>query len=303
MRDLNDLSFFVAVVTHRGFAPAARALNVPKSSLSRRVARLEERLGVRLLERSTRRFAVTEVGQEFYRRSRQVLEDADAAEEAVARVRAEPQGLVRASVPISFGPPLARALPTFMEAHPRLRLQIVQTNRRVDLIEEGVDVALRVRDRLDTDAAFQLKQLGRSRSFLVASRDFLDRHGRPSSVADLAGLPTLGQNEGPGPATWALSGPDGALQTLSHEPRLSCGDFAVLHQAALDGLGLALVPDIVACADLRDGRLEQVLPDWSGREGIVHLVFPSRRGLLPGVRAFIDFLAETVQAAMGEGRC
>lgn len=303
MRDLNDLTYFVAVVNHGGFAPAARALDVPKSTLSRRVARLEERLGVRLLERSTRRFAVTEIGQEFYRRSRAVLEEADAAEEAVARVRAEPQGLVRASVPISFGAALGAALPRFLEAHPKLRVQVLLTNRRVDLIEEGVDVALRVRERLDTDAAFQLKQLGTSRSLLVASPDFLERHGRPAVAADLRGLATLSQDERPGPSTWILTGPEGARETVSLEPRLSCGDFALLLGAALDGAGVALLPEIVCCAALREGRLERVLPEWSGREGIVHLVFPSRRGLLPGVRAFIDFLAEAARAPMQAGRC
>lgn len=298
MRDLNDLSFFVAVVANRGFAPAARALGVPKSSLSRRVARLEERLGVRLLERSTRRFAVTEVGQEFYRRSRAVLEEADAAEEAVARVRAEPQGLVRVSCPVSFGEALRTALPPFLEAHPRLRVQVLLTNRRVDLIEEGVDVALRVRERLDTDTTFQLKALGKSRLFLAASRAFLDRHGRPAAPADLKRLPTLSQTERAGPEVWTLNGPNGARASVELEPRLACGDFAVVRQAALDGVGVALLPETVCGCDLREGRLEQVLPGWEGGEGIVHLIFPSRRGLLPGVRAVIDFMAATLLDAI-----
>lgn len=298
MRDLNDLTFFVAVVTHRGFAPAARALGVPKSSLSRRVARLEERLGVRLLERSTRRFAVTEVGQEFYRRSRAVLEEADAAEEAVARARAEPQGLVRVGCPVSFGAALRDALPAFLEAHPRLRVQVLLTNRRIDLIEEGVDVALRVRERLDTDTTFQLKSLGRSRLYLAASRAFLERHGAPATPEDLRRLPALSQNERAGPDVWTLNGPGGARASVELEPRLACGDFALLRQAALEGAGVALLPESVCGCDLREGRLRRVLPDWEGGEGIVHLVFPSRRGLLPGVRAVIDFVARTVLAAM-----
>ena len=301
MQDLNDFYYFAAVVTHHGFASAARALGVPKSSLSRRIARLEARLGVRLLERSSRRFGVTELGEEFYERSRAVLADAEAAEDAVARVRAEPRGLVRAS-----GPPgimqgaLAAALPRFLAAHPQVRVQILVTNRRVDLIEERVDVAVRVRARLDTDADFQVKPLGRGLLLLAASPDFLRHHFRPTTPAELARLPTLSFNERPNGDAWVLGGPGGAQETVAHEPRLSCGDFAALLEAAVAGTGVALLPDSVVGDAFRDGRLERVLPDWHGGEELVHLIFPPRRALLPAVRLFIDFLAETLSAACDE---
>lgn len=298
MQDLNDFRYFTAVVSHRGFAAAARALGVPKSSLSRRVARLEAGLGVRLVERSSRRFGMTEIGEEFYERCRVVLADAEAAEDAVARVRAEPRGLVRLSCPpglIEGG--LARALPRFLAAHPQVRVQILVTNRRVDLIEERVDIAIRVRSRLDTDADFQMKALGRGRLLLAASPEFLDRHGRPAAPSDLAGLPTLGFSERVGADAWVLYGPGGAQQTVAHEPRLACVDFTVLLEAVLAGMGIAELPDGVLGATIRSGRLERVLPEWHGGEELIHLVFPPRRAVLPAVRLFIDFLAQTISAA------
>lgn len=298
MQDLNDFYFFSAVVTHHGFASAARALGVPKSSLSRRIARLEARLGVRLLERSSRRFGVTELGEEFYERCRAVLADAEAAEDAVARVRAEPRGLVRASCPSGMVQgPLAAALPRFLAAHPHVRVQILVTNRRVDLIEEKVDVALRIRSRLDTDPDFQVKPLGRGRLLLAASPEFLGRRGRPATPGELAALPTLSFNERPNGDAWVLTGTDGARETVAHEPRLSCGDFAALLEAALAGTGVALLPDSVIGDAFRDGLLEHVLPDWYGGEELFHLIFPQRRALLPAVRLFIDFLAETLSTA------
>src|SRR5579863_7711526 len=155
MRDFNDLRFFAAVVQHRGFSAGARALGLPKSRVSRRVAVLEERLGVRLLDRTTRGVSLTDVGQQVFEHARAAVIEAEAAEEAALRMQLEPRGLVRMSFPLGLQSVIAEALPTFLAAHPRLRLQCVVTNRRVDLIHEGVDIAVRVRERLDTDAELQ----------------------------------------------------------------------------------------------------------------------------------------------------
>jgi DNA-binding transcriptional LysR family regulator len=292
---LNDLVYFAAVVAHRGFSPAARALGLPKSSLSRRVTRLEAQLGVRLLERSTRRFSVTELGQEFYSHCRAVIADAEAAEEVAARMHGEPTGHVRISCPpgLIHGA-IARNLPGFLAAHPRLRLQIVVTNRRIDLIDEGVDIAIRVRTRLDTDADYQMKTFGQSRSLLVASPALLRRYGDPATPAALAGLPTLGMNSMLRRESWTLIGQDGAEETIEHEPVLACDDFAVLLEAALGGAGFALLPESVCGAAVGRGDLQRALPGWRGEAGILHLVFTSRRGLLPAVRACIDFLSRTI---------
>ncbi len=294
MRDLNDLSFFAAIVANGGFSAASRALGVPKSRISRRVAALEQHLGVRLVERSTRRFNVTEVGQDVYRHARAALAEAEAIEDVALRLRAEPQGLVRLSCPQGADRLLATALPAFLARHPKLRVQVIVSNRRIDLIEEAVDVAIRVREKLDTDADLQVRVIGRSGSMLVASPAFLDLHGRPQTPAALATYPTLGQTERPGLDRWTLVNEDGAEEVVVHEPRLSSSDFAILRQAAIEGLGVAFLPETTARNPLVDGRLERILPAWGGREGILHLVFTSRRGLLPGVRAVIDFVAESL---------
>jgi DNA-binding transcriptional LysR family regulator len=291
VRDLNDLNFFAAVVDNGGFSAAARALAIPKSRVSRRVSALETQLGVRLLERSTRRFSVTEVGQDVYRHARAALDEAEAIEEVAIRLKAEPQGLVRVSCPQGADRILALALPAFLEQHPRLRVQVVVSNRRIDLIDEGVDVAIRVRDKLDTDADLQVRIIGRSSRKLVASPAFLEQHGHPAHPAELALLPTLSQAERPGPDRWTLVDSAGNEEVVVHEPRLSATEFAILRQAAIEGLGVAFLAEYSCREPLADGRLRRVLPDWGGVDGILHLVFTSRRGQLPGVRAVIDFLA------------
>jgi DNA-binding transcriptional LysR family regulator len=294
MPDLNDLNFFAAVVANEGFSAASRALAVPKSRISRRVAALESRLGVRLLERSSRRFSVTDVGRDVYRHVRAALAEAEAIEDVVGRLKTEPQGLVRVSCPQGADRILALELPAFLERYPRLRVQLTISNRRVDLIEEGVDIAIRGRDKLDSDADMQVKIVGRSGRLLVASPAFLEKHGRPAAPEDLAGLPTLGQADRSGIDHWPLVDEAGNERIVSLEPRVASTEFGVLRQGVIAGLGVAFLPEFACREPLADGRLERVLPGWTGREGILHLVFTSRRGLLPSVRAVIDFLAEVL---------
>jgi len=294
MRDLNDLNFFAAVVANEGFSAASRALAVPKSRISRRVAALETRLGVRLLERSSRRFSVTDVGRDVYRHARAALAEAEAIEDVVDRLKAEPQGLVRVSCPMGADRILALELPAFLERYPRLRIQLTITSRRVDLIEEGVDIAIRARDKLDTDADMQVKIISRSGRLLVASPAFLEKHGRPATPQDLAALPTLSQVDRAGVDHWPLVDAAGDEHVIAHEPRVGSTEFGVLRQCAIAGIGVAFLPEFVCREPLAEGRLERVLPDWTGREGILHLVFTSRRGLLPSVRAVIDFLADVL---------
>jgi DNA-binding transcriptional LysR family regulator len=293
MRDLNDLAFFAAVVRHGGFAAAARALRLPKSSLSRRVARLEEELGVRLIERSTRRFSVTAVGSDFYRRCQALLEEAATAEDEVTRASGEPRGLVRVSCPINLAQPLAaNVIPGFLQRYPKVRVQLLVSNRRVDLIEERVDVAIRARPRLDDDAALTMRALRRSRAWLVASPELAPQTATLLSPQDLRRLPTLATSEQLGSEIWRLVGPNDREEILEHEPRLASGDHAVVLEAALAGLGVALLPEETCGAAVHAGRLVRVLPDWHAGEVLIHLVFTSRRGMLPAVRAFVDAIAE-----------
>jgi DNA-binding transcriptional LysR family regulator len=296
MRDLNDLQFFTAVVLHQGFSAAARALSLPKSRVSRRVALLEERLGVRLLDRTTRGLGLTQVGQQVFEHARAAVIEAEAAEEAALRMQSEPRGLVRLSCPLGLQGAIAGPLPGFLAAHPQLRVRCIATNRPVDLIHEGVDVAIRVRERLDSDADLQVKRIGVSRRILVASPDLLATAGVPKSPADLTNIPVLYQEEQSG-GSWRLTAENGDTSSVSVEPRLASGSFDILIAAAREGAGVTLLPATYCREALATGALVRVLPEWSGTDGILHLVFPSRRGMLPSVRAVIDFAVAALKSS------
>lgn len=298
MQDLNDLFYFSIVVEKNGFAAAGRALGIPKSRLSRRIAQLEGRLGVRLLQRSTRRFAVTEAGQRFYRHCQAVIAEAQAAEDAVAQLTSEPRGLVRMSCPVSITQNVMTGiLPGFAEKYPQIKLLLLSTNRRIDLINENVDVAVRVRFKLDTDADLVVRTFGHSHSLLVASPGYLDKLGRPQQPEDLAKFDTISIAELES-QSWELTAADGRKYPFDHQPRLMCGDFPLVRAAAEQGLGIALLPESVVCAALKSGALEVILPQWSPPQGIVHCVYPSRRGMLPAVRVLVEWLADKLPQAV-----
>jgi DNA-binding transcriptional LysR family regulator len=294
LADFNDLRFFAAVVSHGGFSAAARVLGLPKSRLSRRVALLEAQLGIRLLERSTRRVMLTEVGLEVYDHARAAVIEAEAVDEIALRMRAEPRGLVRISCPPGFLRALERALPDFLAAHPLLRVQCIMSNRRMDLVEDGIDIAVRVREQLDTDASLQVRQIGTSAPILVASPGLVATLPPLATPADLLELPLLDQQEGR-TGSWTLIGPDRASVTLLVTPRLATGSFELLLAAARNGIGIGLLPEPTCAEALAEGALVRIFPEWHGADGIVHLVFTSRRGMLPGVRAVIDFIASTLK--------
>ena len=294
MRDLNDLNLYAAVVANGGFSAASRALNTPKSRLSRRVAALEQQLGVRLVERTTRRFKVTEIGQDVYRHARAAQCEAEAVDEVVSRLKAEPQGLVRVSCPMGVDRVIGAVLPDLLNRHAKLRVQMIVTNRRVDIIEEGVDVAIRVREKLDSDADLQVRIVGRRVAELVASADYIAANGPPETPGDLPRFATISHTERPGLDRWSFENASGQRVEVAHEPRMSANSWPVIRQAAVGGMGIALLPDYLSREPLESGQLVHVLPDWATPQGILHLVFTSRRGLLPGVRAVIDFAVEAL---------
>ncbi|MEP9376814.1 LysR family transcriptional regulator [Aquabacter sp. CN5-332] len=291
MQDLNDLFFFAKVVEHGGFAAAGRALHLPKSKLSRRVAQLEARLGARLIERSSRRFRVTEIGQSFHAHCRGALAEMERAEAVVQAAQAEPRGTVRFSCPTGLLDTISGSLPDFLQRHPKVNVRILAVDRPVDLIQEAIDVALRVRVKLDTDAALTMRTLAHSRRILIAAPAVANRL-ETQEISSLATLPTLSSTEETGPVTWNLEGPDGRTHALTHTPRLACADFPTLRAAAEAGVGIALLPDHACTAALRSGALVRLYPDWHGQAGIVHLVFTTRVGLPTHVRAWINHLAE-----------
>lgn len=301
--DLNDLQFYAMVVEHGGFAAAERALGVPKSRLSRRIAQLESDLGVRLLQRSTRKFAVTDVGQSVYRHAQTMLAEAQAAREAVDRVSATPRGVIKVSCPVALAQELlAPLLPEFMKKHPQVRIQLHVSNRRVDVIQEGFDVALRVRSHLTDDGEMVARSFGQLRELLVASPKYLDRVGRPATPTDLAGHTTLSMSEDDSRQRWTLHGPDGQVQKVDLTPALMAQDFPLLLAAARDALGVVLLPELSCAEAIRKRELEVVLPQWNLPQGICHAIYPSRRGLLPAVRVFIDFLADRLPALIQDSK-
>lgn len=292
MQDLNDLYYYVQVVDHQGFAPASRALGMPKSKLSRRIAQLETRLGVRLIQRSTRLFSVTEIGQAYYRHCMAMLVEANAAQELIERTHAEPQGSVKLSCPpallyYQLGDMVAK----FMTKCPRVQLQLECTNRRVDVIREGFDVAVRVRFPPIENTDLVMKVLGESTQKLVANPCLFGTHAHPRVPADLSRWPSVDLGLNNLDHRWNLHGPEDATVMLRHSPRLVASDMVALRFAALHGVGIAQLPTMMIHQDLASGALVEVLPQWVPQSGIVHAVFPSRRGVLPSVRELLDFLA------------
>ncbi len=300
MLDLNDLYYFAQVVEHGGFAPAGRALGMPKSKLSRRIALLEERLGVRLIQRSTRHFSVTEVGQTFHAHCKAMLVEAEAAEEAIEVTRTEPRGVVRMTCPVALlDTTVAPMLAAFMVEHPRVEVHLEATNRRVDVVGEGIDVALRVRPPPLQDRDLVMRVLAERSQCLVASPRLLEQHGAPSGPADLARFPSLDLGMPQNEHAWHLFGPDGAQASIHHRPRFITRGMPALRAAAIAGVGVVQLPTMMLAEQLASGELVRVVPDWQPRREIVHAVFPSRRGLLPSVRALIDDLAARF-AALGD---
>jgi DNA-binding transcriptional LysR family regulator len=300
MQDLNDMLYFAEVVDRGGFAAAGRSLGLPKSKLSRRVAELEARLGVRLLHRTTRKLSLTAVGEQYHRHCVAMREDALAGEDAVAQAQSEPRGLVRVACPVTLAQTtLGPILPQFLARYPQVRVDMRVSNRAVDLVEEGFDVALRVRQTLEDSGSLVVKNFGATQTLLVASPAQLARQGRPAGLEDLARLDTVSMSASDGRASWTLVGPAGDTHVLQHQPRYVADDLLTLKLAVLRGVGMGTLPDYMCSDELRERLLVRVLPGWAPRPGLFHAVFPSRRGLVPAVRRFLDFLGENISR---EGR-
>ncbi|MBS0341914.1 MAG: LysR family transcriptional regulator [Proteobacteria bacterium] len=298
-QDLNDMVYFAEVAERGGFAAAGRALGIPKSRLSRRVADLETQLGVQLLQRSTRSLSLTPAGELYLRHSIAMRDAAQAAAEAVAQVQTEPRGKVRITCPVTLAQStVGPLLPRFMQRYPAVRVEMLILNRPVDPVEEGVDIALRVRPVIEDSTTLVAKNFGESRGLLVASPELLRRQGPVLAPLDLERLDTVAMSAaGDGRAILRLEGPNGAEHVMHHTPRYLADDLATLQFAVLAGTGAGVLPDYMCRADLRNGRLKEVLPGWGPHPGICHAVFPQRRALVPAVRKLIDFLAENISGA------
>ena len=295
MEDLNTLYYFTQVVEHGGFAPAGRALDMPKSKLSRRIAELEERLGVRLLQRTSRHCSPTEIGQAYYQRCVAMRLEAESAAEVIERNRCEPRGLVRISCPTTLlNAWVGQMLSRYMIRYPLVELFIESTNRRVDLLHEGFDVALRVRFPPLENTDMVMKVLSNSTQCLVGLPSLREQLPGDFDPLDLSQLPSVHWGSAQRDYQWELFKGEDLEQRLiiPHKPRMVTDDLFALRHFVLAGVGIAHLPRVAVRDDLASGRLVEMLPGWHPRSGIVHAIFPSRRGLLPSVRSLIDFLAE-----------
>ncbi len=291
--NLNDLMYFSQVVEHGGFSAAERVLGISKSRLSRRLTELEAALGVRLLQRSTRKLALTEAGQLFYQHCQAMLAEAQAAMNAVQQLRTSPRGTVRVSVPVTVSQTmLSNLLPEFLHRYPEVRMQIRVTNRVIDLFEDSIDVALRVRSEPPSSANIVVRPLFRTEQMLVGAPSLLSQHAPPLTPDDLAGFATLDTPSGDGRHVFSLIAPDGTRHTHEHEPRLVTADLMTIREAVLDGVGIAALPEMMYGSALRAGQLSPVMPGWTLPAPQLSAVFVSRQGMPPAVRAFVDFLVE-----------
>jgi DNA-binding transcriptional LysR family regulator len=290
MQDLNDLYYFAKVVESGGFAAAGRALGIPKSRLSRRIAELETRLNTSLLQRTTRKLALTAVGERYLQHCQAMLLEAEMADEAVASLSAEPRGRLRVSCPVAMTHwNLSAVVTRFLTQYPQVQLEMLLVNRRVDLVNEGIDVAIRVRNVGDEDQHLIVRHLAPAAAMLVVAPALLA--GKPIlTPQDLAGLPVLGAIEADRKVHFQLTHTSGERCEVAIEPRLATEDFTLRKGAALAGLGMTMLPMMNVQDELADGSLVRLLPEWSIPSGHLQAAYTQRRGALPAVRAWVEHL-------------
>lgn len=279
-----DMLLFAAVVRAGSFTKAARGLGITKQSTSERLGKLEERLGVRLLERTTRHLRVTEAGATYYERCAAIASQIDEANAEVQRRQAEPVGVLRVSAPVLYGRRyLGPVVTEYLARHPKMKVELVLADRLVELIEEGFDLAIRV--GIPENSLLTAKKLDEGHVYFVASPKFLKKHGAPGP-RDLASLPCIGLRSSD---TWEAQGVKSKV-----EPVLVVNDHEVACEAAIDGTGIARLPAIVCREAVRDGRLKVLFGPQPAMVRPIHAVYPGRRHIPTKVRLFVEALSKRV---------
>lgn len=298
MIDLNDAQLFVQVAEQGGFSRAARALGRSKSSISNRIARLEEYLGVRLIHRTSRHFGLTDIGREFLSHASAMQTEAISAEEVVRYRTAAPRGTVRVTSSVATAQAgLTLVLAGFCRSFPKVRVHLSVTNRAVDLINEGYDLAVRAHEKPLPDSEMIQRRLGFSPRWLVASRSYLARRGaveEPHGLEDHDALCMAIDSD----SDWTLTRNRDVSARIRPTPVFCADDPTSLQIAAREGLGIAMLPAGLCREDLDEGRLVRVLPDWTASGAFISVLTPHRRGQLPAVRAASEYVAEHLRAAM-----
>ena len=288
--DLSDLQSFVRVAERESFSAAARELGVPTSTVSRSIARLEDALGVRLLERTTRKVVPTASGKALFGGVVGPLRAIADATATVASFHERPCGVVRVTAPIDLEPALAGLVTSFLEKYPEVSVEVVPTNRYVDLIAEGFDVALRAGAKLD-DSSLVARKVGDMVGHLFAAPAYLKKHGTPKAPADLESHQAVLFRGQDGSATWALQR-EGQKTSVVVKGRVSADDLSFVRAACVAGAGIAWMPEGLCRDDVRDGLLVRVLAPWATSSGALHVVVPSTKHLAPRVAVFRDYVLE-----------
>ncbi|SDO90433.1 transcriptional regulator, LysR family [Phyllobacterium sp. YR620] len=293
MLDLNDFYYFVQVVDRGGFTAAGRTLRVPKSTLSHRIRQLEAELGVRLLNRTSRRFAMTEAGNDFYRHAVEMLQQAEQAEAAIRHRLIEPTGTVKFTTSLATAQFAMRYMvASFLNQFPKVNLVAHATDEIVDIVGENFDIAIRAHSSPLPDSTLVQRTLALAPWFLFAGAAYLDIRGELETPQDLARHPSLFMMRSGVTPAWRLRKIAEEKQELviPLAPRLLSDDMIGLKQAAIEGQGIVALPGYICREDVRIGRLRHVLPDWLADNSTITALLPYRQGLLPSVRAFMDHL-------------
>jgi DNA-binding transcriptional LysR family regulator len=292
--DLNDFYFFVQVVDRGGFTAASRTLRMPKSTLSHRIQELETSLGVRLLNRTSRSFGMTDVGREFYRHAAAMLEHAEQAETATRKRLTEPKGTVRFTAAVATAEfAMSEVISDFLVRYPQVNLIGCATDDFVDIVAQHYDVAVRAHSMPLPDSTLVARTLAPAPWYLFAGAAYLDAHGAPKTPQDLGGHPSLFMmRESVAPA-WRLRRTKDATEVVVQlTPRLFHTDMVSLKRAAIAGIGIVALPGYICRVEVHSGTLRRVLPDWTAGDSTLTALIPHRQGLLPAVRAFVDCLAD-----------
>jgi DNA-binding transcriptional LysR family regulator len=291
--DLNDLYYFAKIVEHGSLSAAGAALGIAKSVLSQHLTKLEAELGVRLIQRSTRRLQITEIGQRYYERCRAVVAEFENAKRVIEDAGGAPRGRVRVSCPINFSQyVVAGAIVGFMADHPDIVVTLDTSNREIDVLADGYDLVFRVGTNIKSSNLI-VRSLPVTRHWLMASPALVARCGAPREPDDLKTLASVGgifPVEDGARHLWRLEGPRGERRTIAYRPRLVSEDFLVLKEAVLAGCGVADLPPTIFENEIADGRLIRLLPKWQLPEVFIYAIYPSRQGLPLAVRMLVDHL-------------
>jgi len=297
--DMNGYFYFVQVVEKKGFAPAGRALNIPKSRLSRHVSQLEDRLGVRLIQRTSRQFKVTEMGEAIYQHARKAVDEIEAANTAIEENSNMLIGKVRMTCSVGMAQfALSPLVIRFLKSHPRVEIIQQVTNQTVDLIGTGVDMAIRAHAAPLPDSTLIHRRLATVTWGLLASQSYLEQAGTPMTPEDLDGHAGLKLGWKPDTGHWVLRASDGSTFSKPYQPLLCSDDMVTLKQAASAGLGIVGLPLYTCRDELRVKRLVRVLPDWTAGNAEISLLMPSRQGVPPTVSRFANFLRDELPKAV-----